>query len=316
MRLRQLFEAPSKVAVAAFGRMNPPTIGHKKLTDAMMTMPGDHFVFVSHTQDKKKNPLSFEQKVRFAKASFGSHVTVGNEGVRTIIQMMQKLESLGYTDIVYIAGSDRVEQFEKLLNDYNGKDYTFNSIKIVNAGQRDPDADGAEGMSASKMRAAALEDKFDLFKQGVANQSIAQDMFDSIRDALGVTEQESQQMNDAAAAINAYGEMKREQQTKEGELVLNKASLVPHIKNVIMDYLDQEDDVEKLSRILKMMVGKEVHAHGNRYRIESTDITEAFNDIQTEVAGPKKCWPKFKKAGTQAGTGKNKGKRVNKCVPK
>jgi len=294
MRLRQLFEAPSKVAVAAFGRMNPPTIGHKKLTDAMMTMPGDHFVFVSHTQDKKKNPLSFEQKVRFAKASFGSHVTVGNEGVRTIIQMMQKLESLGYTDIVYIAGSDRVEQFEKLLNDYNGKDYTFNSIKIVNAGQRDPDADGAEGMSASKMRAAALEDKFDLFKQGVANQSIAQDMFDSIRDALGVTEQE----------------------VGEGNLVLNKASLVPHIKNVIMDYLDQEDDVEKLSRILKMMVGKEVHAHGNRYRIESTDITEAFNDIQTEVAGPKKCWPKFKKAGTQAGTGKNKGKRVNKCVPK
>ena len=190
MKLRQLFEASGKTAVAAFGRMNPPTIGHKKLADAMMAMPGDHFVFLSHTQDKKKNPLSFEQKVRFAKASFGSHVTVGNEGVRTIIQMMQKLESLGYTDIVYIAGSDRVEQFEKLLNDYNGKDYTFNSIKIVNAGQRDPDADGAEGMSASKMRAAALEDKFDLFKQGVANQSIAQDMFDSIKDTLGVTEQE------------------------------------------------------------------------------------------------------------------------------
>jgi len=191
MILRELYEANGKTAVIAFGRMNPPTIGHKKLVDKIEGMPGDHFVFVSHTQDAKKNPLSFDEKVRFAKASFGSTVTVGNEGVKTIIQAMQKIESLGYTDVIYVAGSDRVAQFEKLLNDYNGKDYTFQSIKIENAGERDPDADGAEGMSASKMRSSAVEGNFDEFKQGVANPSIAQEMYDTIRKNMGIKQDES-----------------------------------------------------------------------------------------------------------------------------
>jgi len=202
MILRELYEANGKTAVIAFGRMNPPTIGHKKLVDKMEGMPGDHYVFLSHTQDAKKNPLSFDEKVRFAKASFGSHVIVGNEGVKTIIQAMQKIESLGYTDVIYVAGSDRVAQFEKLLNDYNGKDYTFQSIKIENAGERDPDADGAEGMSASKMRSSALEGNFEDyedetgkkqpgFKSGVANPSIAQDMYDTIRKNMGVNQDES-----------------------------------------------------------------------------------------------------------------------------
>ena len=190
MQLRELFEAPGKIAVTAFGRMNPPTIGHKLIADKMKSMPGDHFIFVTHTQDAKKNPLSFADKVRFAKASFGNHVTVGNEGVKTIIQMMQKLESLGYTEIMYVAGSDRVDQFEKLLNDYNGKDYNFDKITIVNAGERDPDADGAEGMSASKMRAAAVEGNFEEFKQGVADQGIAQEMYDTIRKNMGIQERE------------------------------------------------------------------------------------------------------------------------------
>ena len=190
MILRELYEANGKTAVIAFGRMNPPTIGHKKLVDKIEGMPGDHFVFVSHTQDAKKNPLSFDEKVRFAKASFGSTVTVGNEGVKTIIQAMQKIESLGYTDVIYVAGSDRVAQFEKLLNDYNGKEYTFQSIKIENAGERDPDADGAEGMSASKMRSSAVEGNFDEFKQGVANPSIAQEMYDTIRKNMGIKQEE------------------------------------------------------------------------------------------------------------------------------
>tara|TARA_X000001036_G_scaffold439697_1_gene491810 strand:- start:1014 stop:2444 length:1431 start_codon:yes stop_codon:yes gene_type:complete len=190
MQLRELYEADGKVAVTAFGRMNPPTIGHKLIADKMKSMQGDHFIFVTHTQDAKKNPLNFADKVRFAKASFGNHVTVGNEEVKTIIQMMQKLESLGYTEIMYVAGSDRVDQFEKLLNDYNGKDYNFDKITIVNAGERDPDADGAEGMSASKMRAAAVEGKFEEFKQGVADQSIAQEMYDTIRKNMGIQERE------------------------------------------------------------------------------------------------------------------------------
>jgi hypothetical protein len=185
MKLRELFEAPGRTAVVAFGRLNPPTIGHAKLVDKIKSFPGDHFLFISHTQNSKDNPLSFDQKIRFAKASFKG-IEIGAGDVRTPIAMMQKIESLGYTDVIYVAGSDRVQAFDQLFNKYNGKDYKFNNIKVVNAGERDPDADGAEGMSASKMRKAAVEGDFDSFKQGVANAQIATEMYDAIRDAMGV----------------------------------------------------------------------------------------------------------------------------------
>ena len=102
---------------------------------------------------------------------------------------MKSLEAKGYTDIIYVAGSDRVDSFTKLLNDYNGKDYTFDSINIVSAGQRDPDAEGAEGMSASKMKAAAAEGDFETFKQGVAgDEKLAQMMFTKVKAGMGVQE--------------------------------------------------------------------------------------------------------------------------------
>ena len=82
---------------------------------------------------------------------------IRDKDVKTIIQAMQKLQQLGYKDIIYVAGSDRVSSFTKLLNDYNGKDYHFDSIEVVSAGERDPDAEGAEGMSASKMRYSAQQ---------------------------------------------------------------------------------------------------------------------------------------------------------------
>ena len=102
---------------------------------------------------------------------------------------MKHLEKAGYTDIIYVAGSDRVASFEKLLNDYNGKDYNFNSINIVSAGQRDPDAEGAEGMSASKLKAAAAEGDFETFKTGVAgDEKLAQMMYNKVRAGMGVDE--------------------------------------------------------------------------------------------------------------------------------
>lgn len=180
MLLKQLFEQTGKTAVVAFGRMNPPTIGHLKLIAKMRSIPGDHLLFLSHSQDPKQNPLSFQEKQMFAK-NFFPGVIVGNESVKTPMNMMSFLEQHGYTDIIYIAGSDRVEDFDKLLNTYNGKLYNFNSIQIVNAGERDPDADGAEGMSASKMRAAVASDNFEAFKQGVPNKELAQQMFDAVK---------------------------------------------------------------------------------------------------------------------------------------
>ena len=185
MKLRQIFEAPQKVAVTAFGRMNPPTIGHDKLVNKITEIEGDHYLFLSQTQKPKDNPLPFDVKLQFAKKFFPS-VNVGHPTVRTPIQMLQMLEKLGYTDIVYVAGSDRVEQFEKLFNDYNGKEYNFNSIRVVSAGERDPDADGAEGMSASKMRVAAAAGDFDSFAQGVPSPALAQKLYDAVRAGMGV----------------------------------------------------------------------------------------------------------------------------------
>tara|TARA_B100001057_G_scaffold7081_1_gene6460 strand:+ start:7585 stop:8487 length:903 start_codon:yes stop_codon:yes gene_type:complete len=187
MHLREIFEADGKTAVFAFGRMNPPTIGHKKLVDKMAGYPGDHFLFLSHTQKPKTDPLSFAEKVFFAQKSFGSNVTVGNKDVKTIIQAMQHLQAQGYNEVVYVAGSDRVESFTKLLNTYNGKDYEFDNIDVISAGERDPDAEGAEGMSASKLKAAAVEDDFETFKQGVAgDERLAQMMFNKVRAGMGV----------------------------------------------------------------------------------------------------------------------------------
>ena len=184
MRLRELFEAPA-TAVMAFGRMNPPTIGHAKLVDAIKSQPGDPFIFLSQSQKPKTDPLAFEDKLRYAKFFF-PNVTIGNPEVKTIIQALQKVEALGYQQLIYVAGSDRVQAFDELLNKYNGKDFTFKSIKVVSAGERDPDADGAEGMSACKMRQAAADNDIESFKQGVPEPKLADEMFAAVRQGMGV----------------------------------------------------------------------------------------------------------------------------------
>ena len=190
MLLRHLTEN-QKSAVFAFGRLNPPTIGHKKLVDKIKSIPGDHFPFLSHTQKPATDPLTHQQKVSFAQKSFGADITIGSDGVRTIIDAMKKLESLGYTKIVYVAGSDRVKSFDELLKKYNGVEYNFDIIEIVNAGERDPDAEGAEGMSASKMRYHANKGEFDEFKDGVAgDEKLAKDMYDAVRSGMGISEQD------------------------------------------------------------------------------------------------------------------------------
>jgi len=186
MLLRELYEAP-KTAVLAFGRMNPPTIGHKKLADAVAAQDGDPYIFLSQNQKPKTDPLDFPTKVKLAQAFF-PNVKVGDANVKTIIQALQKVESMGYTDIIYVAGSDRIEDFTTLINKYNGKEYNFNSIKVVSAGERDPDADGAEGMSASKMRAAAAAGDLESFAQGAPDKRLAKTMYDAVRKGMGVAE--------------------------------------------------------------------------------------------------------------------------------
>ena len=164
-----LKEAQGKVAVFTFGRMNPPTIGHLALTEKLVKVArqlrATPLIYLSHSQDSKKNPLSYDEKLKLAKAAFGPRLVVKSRS-RTIIQIMKELQR-SYTDVVLVVGSDRVAEFKKLLETYNGRDYKFESIKVVSAGTRDPDDAGVRGMSASKMRDMAARKDLRGFERGL-----------------------------------------------------------------------------------------------------------------------------------------------------
>lgn len=181
-------------AVFAFGRLNPPTIGHGRLVDMVKSQPGKPFLFLSHTQKPNTDPLTFQQKLKYAKASFDG-ITIGDPEVKTIIQALQKLESMGFAHVILVAGSDRVEQFRSFLPKYNGKDYNFETVKVISSGERDPDAEGIEGMSASKMRYHASKGEFDKFNDGVVNQKIAKQMYNDVRSGMGTQEEVTENVN-------------------------------------------------------------------------------------------------------------------------
>lgn len=202
-RFGRLLESDQKTAVVAFGRMNPPTIGHQKLVDKMASLAqGEKAkLFLSHTQDKKKNPLSYEQKIRYAKEAFEPKIDVVDSPARTVIEVLADLYSQGYTDIIYVGGEDRIggaEDISSLILRYNGqptKDgrivYDFNSIKFESAGARnDASDDLSEKASASLARRYATENDFDSFKEIVPfDEDISKELFDKVKSGLGINEE-------------------------------------------------------------------------------------------------------------------------------
>jgi hypothetical protein len=184
-----------------FGRMNPPTIGHGKVMDVLASKSGkvDYKVYVSQTQDKKKNPLSYNDKVKHARKMFPKHARniISDKKVKTAIDAMVVLYDQGYKNVTMVVGSDRVMEFDVLLNKYNGQKarhgfYNFQSIKVISAGERDPDAEGVEGMSASKQRENASKNDFVTFSQGVPkamSNSDARKLFNDVRTGMGLKEE-------------------------------------------------------------------------------------------------------------------------------
>lgn len=185
-----------------FGRMNPPTIGHGVLLDKIKKLsgPNPYRVYLSHSEDKKKNPLSYKNKIKYARKIFPKHarnIILDNTGkLKTMFMIADTLYKEGFTSIAMVVGSDRVREFDILLNKYNGekrKDgfYKFEVIKVLSAGQRDPDAEGAAGMSASKMRKAAAENDFISFNNGIPD-SLSNDetreLLNLIRKGMGLKE--------------------------------------------------------------------------------------------------------------------------------
>jgi len=187
-----LNEAPDKTVVLGWGRMNPITVGHEKLVNKIKEVARANsatpLIYITHSQDAKKNPLDYDTKVSLAKKAFGNKVIQKSKS-KTIMQVMGELQA-GYSKVILVVGSDRVTEFDRLLKRYNGKDYTFDNIEVVTAGERDPDAEGVEGMSASKMRAAAASGKFDQFKSGLPRKlkRDAQDIYDLVRGGMKIAE--------------------------------------------------------------------------------------------------------------------------------
>ena len=163
----------AKSVAFSFGRFNPPTIGHEKLMDNTRRANRNYRIYASQSQDSKKNPLNFRNKVAIMKSMFPAHARkISSDKMTTAIDAMVNLYKEKYTDVVMVVGSDRVAEFDKLLKAYNGKRarhgyYKFKSIRVVSAGERDPDADGVSGMSASKMRKAAQDNDYKSFQKGL-----------------------------------------------------------------------------------------------------------------------------------------------------
>lgn len=193
MLLNELFEETGKTVAVTFGRLNPPTIGHQKLVDAVLKQKADaHFLFVSQTHQptgknktRLSNPLPFNVKLGFIQKAF-PNINIGDTSVSTAIGMLQFLEKKGFENVIFVGGSDRVGDFDTLFNKQNGVDYNLKSIKVVSSGARDPDAEGAEGMSASKMRAAAISNDFKSFQTGLPSglQGNAKEVFSAVRQGL------------------------------------------------------------------------------------------------------------------------------------
>jgi len=165
MKFKEFIQESKEVHhVMAFGRMSPPTTGHEvlvnKVKDVAKSVGGNHSVVLSHTQDKNKNPLSSEDKLKHAKRFFPkTNISVSDKEHPNFLTQAAKLHKQGVTHLHMVAGSDRTEEYHKLLHKYNGTHegalFNFKHIKVHSAGERDPDAEGTAGMSASKMRSHA-----------------------------------------------------------------------------------------------------------------------------------------------------------------
>jgi len=198
MNLRQLFEAEvgGKHLAFCFGRMNPPTIGHKQLLDTVAGIGGDYKIFVSQTQDKKKNPLDYQTKIKFMKMMFPQQAKniVDDSSLNTIGKIASHVYNLGYRDVTFVAGSDRLEDIKNLLTTYNGVEgkahgyYKFDTLDFKSSGEREDGAEGVAGVSASNARSAAATGDLEAFKEATGAGQYAEPLYQAVRKGMGISE--------------------------------------------------------------------------------------------------------------------------------
>lgn len=178
----------TKLAVIAFGRYNPPTRGHIKVFNKVHMMAeqnkGDPFIFISQTHDKKRNPLTYEQKVHFLQELAPEYNYVLDREVRTLFDTTAYVKKLGYTDVILIAGEDRLDEYHRRFSD---PIRFWNSFLIESSGARDPDGEDAIGMSSTRARTAAVENDIAKFRATTGwRGEIANELMNAVREGLGV----------------------------------------------------------------------------------------------------------------------------------
>ena len=239
---KQYTEQAVKPVVFTFGRFNPPTTGHLKLLDkvAAVAKGNDYRIYASQSSDKKKNPLQYKEKVQFMRKMFPKHGRniVINTKVKTALDIASELYDEGYNKLIMVVGGDRVASFQKLLDQYNDVKsrhgyYNFiEGIQVVSAGERDPDAEGVTGMSASKMRAAAMDGDFKSFQLGLPKgYSDGVTLFNTLRKRMGLREisdfREHVQLDKISDVREAYA---RGEVFNEGDIVFDKLNEEIRIK--------------------------------------------------------------------------------------
>ena len=189
----EMHEARRKTLAFTFGRFNPPTIGHEKLINKVASVRADDYrIYLSRSEDPKKNPLSARDKLNVMKQMFPRHARkIVINTTNMILDICTELHNQGITEIFMVVGSDRVREFETIINKYNNVKsrhgfYNFDNVNVVSAGERDPDAEGAAGMSASKMRAAAAKGDLKSFEKGLPRGVNADALMKQVRKGMNL----------------------------------------------------------------------------------------------------------------------------------
>lgn len=277
-----------RTCVLAFARMNPPTAGHALVAQAVLREAkkhnAKHVIYLSATHDTKKNPLTVQQKVFWAKKSFpGVNIVGATDKVRTFIEAVKEQD--GTCDhLIVVAGSDRVPEYKTLLEKYNGRDYEFKSITVVSAGERDPDADGAAGMSATKLRAAAASNDFSTFRKGVSpklSDADAKKMMDEVRAGLGIkrTVDESWKISKTRDSFYKGKNFLVGQVVKEGE---TKFEIIDRGSNYVT-VVNEQGEVSKKFVNKLIVVDEQMNYEGSLYKgfIPSAEFCSIPNLVDT-----------------------------------
>ncbi len=293
-----------KTVYFTFGRMNPPTIGHEKLLDAISKAAGSnpYKIYLSQSQDEDKNPLGYKEKVKIARKMFPRHARniLVDKGAKNLLEVASKLYESGFKNIVGVVGSDRIREFDTRIKKYNGVKgrhgfYNFEKITIISAGDRDPDADGAAGMSASKMRAAAKDNDFSTFSQGLpraVKNADAKKIYNSVRSGMGLSEQTNFKNKIQLEPISDVRESYMDGKLfKAGdEVVVKESGLVAKIKHLGANYVIIETngetyrkwltDVEKINEREDPDIGDRDGAQPAQYHKGLKKSTKKARDAQ------------------------------------